>query len=297
MFYLQSRIHKLNQFPNSQCYIKRDDELSFGISGSKLRKYASLIPYMQKNHYQGWVVIAGQQSNNLLACLQLSREFQIDCYPFILKSHEQKTKGNFKFSSLFLEPQNTTWIERQDWPNVQDSANQFIEKHPDKLFLLPEGAFTQEALTGAKTLALDILRNEQQQGIQFKHIFIEAGSGLSAIGLIQGLKEQKHSAKVYVLLLADRESAFRQKFLQLTGEHSFNGECFYPVTAKSFGSVNRSIREAVKQFALEEGLLTDMIYSAKLLMNAKMKMYNLPPQEPALVIHSGGALSLTGFDI
>ena len=39
---------RLNHFPNNgvNCYVKRDDELGCGISGSKLRKYASLLPFL-----------------------------------------------------------------------------------------------------------------------------------------------------------------------------------------------------------------------------------------------------------
>jgi 1-aminocyclopropane-1-carboxylate deaminase/D-cysteine desulfhydrase-like pyridoxal-dependent ACC family enzyme len=40
----QSRIHSLRSFSRGRCYIKRDDELGFGISGTKVRKYLSLLP-------------------------------------------------------------------------------------------------------------------------------------------------------------------------------------------------------------------------------------------------------------
>ncbi len=46
-YQLQSRTHLLKNFKN--IYIKRDDELSFGISGSKIRKYASLIPNLLRH--------------------------------------------------------------------------------------------------------------------------------------------------------------------------------------------------------------------------------------------------------
>lgn len=42
-FRLQSRIHRVRWFGRSDIWVKRDDELSFGVSGTKLRKHASII--------------------------------------------------------------------------------------------------------------------------------------------------------------------------------------------------------------------------------------------------------------
>ncbi|MEK7749647.1 MAG: hypothetical protein AAB277_01590, partial [Planctomycetota bacterium] len=47
-FRLQSRIHRLRWFGRSDIWVKRDDELSFGVSGTKLRKHASIIPSLKQ---------------------------------------------------------------------------------------------------------------------------------------------------------------------------------------------------------------------------------------------------------
>ncbi len=43
-FNLRSRIHRLRWLNRSNIWIKRDDELSFGVSGTRLRKHASIVP-------------------------------------------------------------------------------------------------------------------------------------------------------------------------------------------------------------------------------------------------------------
>lgn len=75
MWNLSSRVHSLNHFPDEDvcCYVKRDDELGCGISGSKLRKYAGLVPLLISHKIRHLIVIAGSQSNNLLAALQIAR--------------------------------------------------------------------------------------------------------------------------------------------------------------------------------------------------------------------------------
>ena len=50
--FLHSRAHHLKYIlpKNGKAFVKRDDELGFAISGSKLRKYQSLLPEMLKNN-------------------------------------------------------------------------------------------------------------------------------------------------------------------------------------------------------------------------------------------------------
>lgn len=294
---LHSRIQKLNFFPNDDCYVKRDDELSFGISGCKYRKYASLIPYLLDNNYQHLCIIGTQQANNLLAALQLAREYQLDYKAFVLRAHQQTIVGNFKLSQLFLTEDNIQWIERGDWKNVEKIAGLYQQRLNKKSFLLKEGANVPPALRGAKSLAFDIKQNEKTLGKKFKHLFIEAGTGLSAIGLLQGLKEINHHAKVHILLLAEDEKAFKKNYYQLTGDNNINADIFYPMTAKSFGAVNKTILKEIKRSAMEEGLLLDPIYSAKLFYHAREKIEKENLKGPILIIHSGGALSLTGFEL
>ncbi|MDP2365227.1 MAG: 1-aminocyclopropane-1-carboxylate deaminase, partial [Ignavibacteria bacterium] len=103
MWNLSSRIHKLNHFPDDgvSCYVKRDDELGCGINGSKIRKYASLIPFLIQKKIRHLIIIAGPQSNNLLAALQVARELQLQVTAFLIKPRNLEVQGNFKLSLLF----------------------------------------------------------------------------------------------------------------------------------------------------------------------------------------------------
>lgn len=124
-FILHSRAHPLSHFPTRNCFVKREDELSFGISGSKYRKYASLIPYLMKENVKHLVVIASPYSNNLLAALQMAAEAGLSVTPFLLKPHNLAPTGNYLYSALFLKEQNIHWFCREDWRDVNDRAEAF----------------------------------------------------------------------------------------------------------------------------------------------------------------------------
>ncbi|MBI2786444.1 MAG: pyridoxal-phosphate dependent enzyme [Legionella longbeachae] len=298
MWNLSSRVHRLNHFPDNDvsCYVKRDDELGCGISGTKLRKYASLLPYLMDQQIRHLIIVAGSQSNNLLAALQLAREFKLKVTAFLIQPWKLELTGNFKLSRLFLEEHEIVWVARDNWPIVNELAYNYLHKLTEPGFVLHEGASVPEALEGAVTLAHDIILNEHSLGFVFQHIFIDAGTGFSAAGLIKGLTELNHPAQVHVLLLADKEEIFNNKLNQWLALIPENFCCVYPTTAKSFGSVNQNIKNEIKRLAREEGILADPIYAAKLFYETRRYILTKQLIGNILIIHSGGTLTMPAFD-
>ncbi|KTD73107.1 hypothetical protein [Legionella tucsonensis] len=298
MWNLSSRVHHLNKFPDDEvsCYVKRDDELGCGISGSKLRKYASLFPFLIEQEIQHLIIIAGPQSNNLLAALQLAREFKLRVTAFLIQPWKLELRGNYKLSRLFLEEREIVWVSRDDWSKVNELADNYLLALNESGFVLQEGASVSQAMNGALTLADDIILNEYSLGSTFQHIFIDSGTGFSAAALIKGLKRLEHSAQVYVLLLADDELAFRNKLKQWLELIPQNFLCFYPTTAKAFGSVNQTIKNEIKRLAREEGILADPIYAAKLFYESRKYIKAEQLKGNVLIIHSGGTLTMPGFN-
>ncbi len=297
MWSLSSRTHRLNHFPKQDvtCYAKRDDELGCGISGSKLRKYAALMPYLIKQGIKHLLIIAGPQSNNLLAALQLAREFNLKVTAFLIKPWKLERTGNFKLSSLFLDEQEIIWVTREDWMQVNELAQNYLSTLDEPGFVLLEGASVPQAMDGAMSLAQDIRENEVHLNSHFQHIFIDAGTGFSAAALIKGLSLLEHQAQVHVLLLADDEEAFKSKLNSWLNFEPINYDCFYPTTAKAFGSVNQTIKNEIKRLAREEGILADPIYAAKLFYEARKFIERNALKGNVLIIHSGGTLTMPNF--
>lgn len=293
---LHSRVHALNGF-SEHCFVKRDDELSCGISGTKLRKYASLVPFWRKNNIRHLVIIAGAHSNNLLAALQLARENKLAVTALILKPKGSLIKGNFCLSQWFLSENDIQWIDRSQWSRVHSIARAIAADNQEKSFVLEEGASVKEAMPGAMSLADDIARNEKELGHHFEHIFIDAGTGFAAAALAHRLLKLNHLSTVHVLLLADSEGVYFNKIRQWLSYVPHNLQSFIPTTAKSFGSINQSIKGEIKRVAKEEGILLDAVYSAKLFYQSRLKIQSEALHGYKLIIHSGGVLSLIGLDL
>lgn len=302
-----SRIHLLRtfNFPNLQCYVKRDDELGFGISGSKIRKYRTLIPFLINRGIEEVVMIGSLYSNHIISFLQLLIENGIHPTLFLRGDPDRLPIGNGLLTTISANKSSIHWFSKNKWQNVETAAKKYAAEKNYPIFILPEGGFCSAALPGALTLPLDILENEKQLGFQFNHIFVDAGTGFMAISLILGLGWMKHPAMVHVLLLAEDQEAFmhrlnicREMFFELVSSpnpFSLNFSLHIPQVTGNFGNVSSHVFKKISHLLRNEGFLTDPIYSAKLFIETESLLLHGNYQGKILIHHSGGALTLMGF--
>jgi 1-aminocyclopropane-1-carboxylate deaminase len=302
---LRSRTHELRSFGRSGSFVKRDDELGFGISGSKIRKYASLIPFLLKTAVEEVAVIGSAHSNNVLGITQLLIENGIRPALFLKKNHDPILRGNLLLTQLLVPEENIHWIESAQWKNVERHAQEYIKGLQIKGFVLAEGSSTLEALPGALTLAVDIVRNETERGLEFNHIFIDAGTGLMAIALILGYSWILKPSKIHVLLLAGNSTDFLETLktfhagfevlTQTTIPFPNNFELHKPIHSPAFGSVSAGAFQEIIQTARQEGFFLDPIYTAKLFTESRRIIMLNELKGNVLINHSGGGLTLSGF--
>lgn len=293
---VHSRVHKLHQ---TDCYVKREDELGCILSGSKIRKYRSLIPHLKQKGVKKLALIGSQYSNHILGLSSLLIENQIAPELFLLKSHDQELVGNALFTHLLVPKAQIHYIERAMWPHVHDIASK------TGLEVIPEGGATKECLPGLLTLPLDIIANEQSLGLQFAHILIDSGTGITAAALIACFGLLLKRVTVHVMLAAGTVAEFHERVIEAKNalgilvkqEVSLLPEYVLhaPPVAKSFGATSEGIFATIKEVGQKEGIFLDPIYSSKLYLLQKKLLEQKVLSSPVLLIHSGGVFSLAGF--
>lgn len=289
----RTRVHRiaLAAGPDRQVWLKREDETGHVLAGGKKRKYASLIPWLRENGYDKVAVVGGENSNHLPAACQLLLEHGFEVFPVVFPAHFAPETGNAYLLNLLVPRHAWTWMDHPEWPSIL----------PQDAFLLPEGAWCAPALQGAMTLADDILRNQQESGVVFDHIFVDAGTGLTALAMHFGLRQAGSNAAVCIVSMAEEEEKFKERkkdvmnWMGLEGDALADFRFLRPATAPSFGSLNGTVREAVLRYARNFGVLTDPVYTAKLLLTAEQLIAEENLMGNILVIHSGGTATLHGY--
>lgn len=287
-------------------FLKRDDECGYAVSAGKLRKYASLIPALQQQGTQTAAIIGGLNSNNLVGLAQHLLQAGIRPIPFVPHSPDTTLGHNHFLLRLLIPLEDWIHIPRDQWIHVEAHAATWLQEqtHQNRIAaIIPEGCWMPEALPGAQTLALDILRNGIEAQLDWNHILMEAGTGLTAIGLLLGWPADAPPVCVHILLLADSEERFLQRLDQaLTWDPNARRpilgqdfKLYHLQNAKSFGSINQTLLRGIVQLARTQGLLTDPIYSAKLLQESHHIIQAQHLQGNLLIIHSGGLQTLIGF--
>jgi len=305
----QSRIHLLKSFssPHQQVYLKREDESGFGTTGSKKRKIASLLARLEKNDIQNLAIIGGPRSNHVVSLLQWVREIGIQPHLFLKSSHSPAKGGNALLLGLLAEEREISWLSNDDWPNAVQIAKQHLAEQTGKGFVVPEGGYCAPSVIGLATLLMDIERNEVALGERFDHICIDAGTGMTAAVLIWLNAWRKRQTQITVILTAGTPESFvaamhEVKFWleAVLNEHLPEAipdfKLYRSATAAAYGSVNATIRKAVKRYALSEGVLSDPIYTAKLLYTSEALIKQGVLQGSTLIIHNGGGTGLMGFE-
>lgn len=304
-----TRVHPLSSFSNEalNVFVKREDETSFGVSGSKGRKYASLLPFLRENNYTEVVLIGGPQSNHIAAMLQVLNEHNIKAHLFLKEPHSPKIilRGNGLLRFLLADEKLIHWIKTEAWGEAESLAKSFIAHRKKDIYLIPEGGSCQPSVAGACSLMLDIQRNEEKMDTIFDHIWIDSGTALMAGCLVLMNALLKKKTHVHIVLNAGNETYFQEQLqkqkvwlenlYQVQIPKISNYSLYFSSTARAFGSVNRTILDYIKEMAQTEGILLDPIYTAKLFYTAKYHISRRKLAQNILIIHSGGGTGLMGF--
>ena len=307
---LHSRIHRLRSFEgvDGSCYVKRDDELGFGISGTKVRKYSSFLPSFLKERPDEAAILGSAYSNHVLSLSQLLKENGVKPILFLLGDPSCKLQGNLLLTALVAETKNIHWVSRSKWKEVDQMAAEYAkERMRDniKVVVVPKGANCAASLPGAISLAQDVVRNEEELGLEFDHILIDSGTGLTACALLLAFALMKKKTFLHILLVAGD----KEEFMQTLSERKVDLEAlcgqsvpspvlfdlYLPSTASSFGAVNKAIFNTIAELARDEGFLTDPVFTAKLFHEGRKIIAEKDLKGNILFVHSGGGLGLTGF--
>ncbi|AKH19363.1 hypothetical protein AAY24_02260 [Sedimenticola thiotaurini] len=310
----KSRCHRLNGYLPATCsspvFIKREDELNANAVGTKHRKYLSLLPTLEHNGNDRIILIGSAHSNNVMGLAQLLRSRGMDVSVLIKAPGNSRLMGNHLLLTMLLPPDRIEYISHREWPQVMEIADQRVaelNKRGVSATVIAEGGYNEAVLPGILTLAADLHRNIGELGIDFTDIWSDSGTGVSAIGLLLGMRLLGLSEpRVHITLIAGSPDEFQHRYQQFAQwltklmQQPLPPRCpevrfMQPASAASYGSINKTILSESWAIARQTGLLMDPVYSVKHFYTVKCAMERQAPTGPQLILYNGGTLAMCGF--
>ncbi len=301
-------LHRLDRFfgeTANPAYIKRDDMTGLGPGGNKIRSLEFILGEAL-DQGSDLILVAGPGQSNLCtltaaACAKLG----LDCELVLNAREPERKEGNLLLNQLlgavthFVGECTAEERARRVEERVQSSLRE--GRRP---FVVRNGATTGRGALGYTAAAVELARQCREQGLESLTVFVPGGNGGVAAGLVYGNALIGQPFRVVVMSVEDEAPVLSRHIAetireaeQLTGlscpqqpdrlcqiVDEFRGE--------GWGANTRESAQAVQEFARQEGIFVENVYTSKVLVGMRAWLSRGLVPGPACFLHTGGFGSL-----
>ncbi|PWS26014.1 1-aminocyclopropane-1-carboxylate deaminase [Pedobacter yonginense] len=281
---IYSPVQKLELFPFTQLFVKRDDLIDPYISGNKWRKLKYLLLSANNAHKSHLITFGGAYSNHLVATAAAASRSGLKATAFVRgESVENEMLMLCKLFGMKL-----IFTDRESYKNKKSLFERYFKLDEDAFFI-DEGGASEEATIGCSEIISELDHT-------YDHIFCAAGTGTTAAGLLKGIQDRGLKTKLHVIPVLKGGSFIRNEIekytpisnhLELHLDYHFGG----------YAKTTPELIEFIKFFTAKTGLLIDPVYTAKMFFSISdlQKQNALNPNDKILAIHTGGLLGMFGM--
>lgn len=291
---------------------KRDDFMSLGGGGNKLRKLEYLIGQALAEGCDTFVATGGLQSNFARLAAAACAKVGLDCELVLTqmvpnRSAEYQSNGNVLLDLLLGARLHITSNTRSSADYVGALCEKLIEdgKRP---FVATLGGSTPIGCLGYVSCALEVGLQEREMGMEFSQIIIPNGSGGTHAGLVAGYSlsgRDPKTIKAYSVL-AQTEPAIEatkskaNEVLAMLNSSPLTAEDVLidgTQLGEGYGMPTSSMKQAVKLLARAEGLFVDPVYGGKALAGliADLDDGEVPENRDIMFLMTGGGPGLFAY--
>ncbi|MDS7595446.1 D-cysteine desulfhydrase family protein [Agrobacterium tumefaciens] len=296
----------------SRLWAKRDDFMSLGGGGNKLRKLEYLIGQALAEGCDTFVATGGLQSNFARLAAAACAKIGLDCDLVLSqmvpnRSTEYQNNGNVLLDRLLgarlhvlSNPQNST--------NYVEALCEKLIADGKKPLVATLGGSTSVGCLGYVSCAFEIAEQEREMGREFSQIVIPNGSGGTHAGLVAGYTLAGRDPKTIRAY-----SVLAQTELAIEGTKSKANEVLgmlnsSPLSSEDvlidgtqlgdgYGLPTSSMKQAIKLLARAEGIFVDPVYGGKALAGLVEDLDDgeVPENSDILFLMTGGGPGLFAY--
>ncbi|HET9108731.1 MAG TPA: D-cysteine desulfhydrase [Steroidobacteraceae bacterium] len=262
-----------------EIWIKRDDQLGLAGGGNKTRKLEYVMAAALHEGAHAVMTVGAVQSNHCRLTLAAARREGLDCYLVI----EERVKGSYSPQAsgnnmlfqvlgakrMFVSPFGADI--KAAISNARETVRRETGSDPH---FIPGGASTPLGASGYAAAVLELLGQCARQRLSFEHMVVPSGSGGTHAGILAGkalfgfpgtilgvsTRHPRAVQKAHIESLARETLTFLESKATIPAEWVNVADDW---VGPGYSIPDERTLEAVRLFALQEGVLLDPVYTGK----------------------------------
>lgn len=273
-----------------QIFVKRDDLIDDLVSGNKWRKLKYSLLEAKRRKNQAILTFGGAFSNHLVATAKAGHFAQIQTIGLV-RGEELNPASNKTLKTCADYGMQLKFIPREEYA-LRNDKMYWEQLHEDfeNTFIVPEGGANYHGLIGCQEIWSELA------GHDFTHVYVAAGTGTTAAGLLAGLPNTTELTAVSAL-----KGDFMRKNIQNLLMYSFFDEELVEDRMQrltvlddelfgGYAKVTPTLIEFMERIKNSFDLPLDKVYTAKAFYRLMQHIQEgeLSPGDQVLFIHTGG---------
>ena len=286
-------------------FIKRDDYSSHLAGGNKLRKLEFTMAEAVRKQASAIVTVGSIHSNHARITAMVARRLGLQCALILNGDGHQEAKGNFYLSKLLGADLYFVDSRDQRVPKMEAVAED-LTWQGERVYKVPLGCSDALGSLGLVAAMEEVVRQEEDLGVQFDAIVLASSSGGTQAGLEAGKRLFGLDRLQIIGISPDDAAASIRKtvsclateLMQNLGMEGGVGEAEVEIydqyIGPGYGLATEASQEATRLFSQAEGLLLDPFYTSKAAAGLLdlCRQGRFPPHSHVLFWHTGGLVNL-----
>ncbi len=279
-----SPVQKIKIPPFSNLFVKRDDLIDPYISGNKWRKLKYILQKAKALRKMHLVTFGGAYSNHLVATAAAAARSGLKATAFVRGEAVQ----NEMLLICSLYGMELIFTDREAYRDKAACYEKYFGLNSETYFI-DEGGASAEAVEGCSEIISELSET-------YDHIFVAAGTGTTAAGLLKGIENLALPTKLHVIPVLKGGNFIAEeiaKYTDLSSHLILHTDYHFGGYAKT----TPGLLAFIKTFSKETGILIDPVYTAKMFYAIAdlVEQQQILSNDKILAIHTGGLLGLLGM--
>jgi D-cysteine desulfhydrase family pyridoxal phosphate-dependent enzyme len=284
---------------SSDLYFKRDDLISFGCGGNKIRGLEFILADALAQGAQALVTGAGVQSNHVRATAAAAVCHGLGCHAVYWGQAPENIEGNYRLCKMFGATVHFTGDnDRTSVDTGIIELTQKLQQQGIKAYAIPRGGACALGVLGHVLAVKELFEQCQNRGIKPDLIVLAGGSGGTYAGWLLGIRwfnlpwqvccfsvsRPANELSAQVAHLANEAA----KLLQLDFSfHANDIEVNDSFIGSGYGTPSIEGTSAISLVGRTEGILLDSTYTGKA-MAGFINTIPVAKKQQVVFIHTGG---------